>query len=409
MSQISMTPEEILNGPALQPPPGHKPNFEHPANLNAVAQFTNAICLCSITLVTLIRAYAKVSNRNKLEIEDGALSTCFSTYIREPDGSLWCSYYVLHMIGAFPHQWDVRLRDLAPIFYIHHLGFNFCAATSGLWKAAILLEWNRIFVPRGTRNSFYWIGNILLAFNSITTIAYITAENMSCFPYRKIWDKTILEGYCINQKIFQIPGCFMNTIYIAAVMVLTQRTIWRLQVATKKKMGVSFLFLVGLLALASSIARAVAMIKFLDSDDKTYTINGVYLWTLAENTCCFLALCAPWIPRAFSNTDSIRRIIDKIVFYTRISRRNSRRTSKSHTWPSQQVHVERELWDADRMYHGMRDATMPLVKYPSLSSRNEQSDLALPSDGILMTTEIVVAIDTVDRRSSSRDYPWSNA
>ncbi|KAI1653503.1 hypothetical protein F4813DRAFT_374505 [Daldinia decipiens] len=405
MSQTSMIPEEILNGPALQPPQGHEPNFEHPANLNAVAQFTNAICLSLITLVTLMRAYAKASNRNKLEIEDALALAGMGTFI----ASVWCSYHVLYMIGAFPHQWDVRLRDLAPIFYIHHLGFNFCAATSGLWKTAILLEWNRIFVPRGTRNLFYWIGNMLLAFNSIASIAFIVAENMSCFPYRKIWDKTILEGYCIDQKLFQIPGCLANTIYIAVVIVLTQRTIWRLQVATKKKMGVSFLFLVGLLALASSIARAIAMIKFLDSDDKTYTINSVYLWTLAENTCCFLALCAPWIPRAFSNTDLIHRVIDKVMFYTHISRRSSNRTSKSQSWPSHQVHMGSELWDADRMmYHRMRDTTTPLVKYPSLSSRNEQSDLVLPSDGILMTTEIVVATDTVDRRSSNRDYPWSN-
>lgn len=388
----------------MPPPEGHVPNFAHPANLNAVAQFTNAICLLSTMIVMLIRAYAKLSNRNKIEIEDALAIAGMGCYC----GSLWCSYHVINILGAFPHQWDVRLKDLSSIFYVHHIGFNLCVATSGLWKAAVLFEWIRIFVPHGTRNLFYWIGNSLLTFNILVHIAYIVAENLSCFPYRKIWDPTIFEGYCINQKSFQIPWCLIQPIYITAIMILTQRTIWRLQVTMKKKIAVSFLFLVGLLTLASSIARAIAMVRFLDSEDKTYTINTVYLWTLAENTCCFLAICAPWAPRAISNTGSILRALVNLLSYSRLSGNNSDRATKSYSWPAQQAHIESEQWDSGRTEHEMRDATIQLVKYPSASSKNEQGDVVLPRDGILMTTEIVVATDHTYGSSSKRDYPWSN-
>ncbi|KAI8963600.1 hypothetical protein F5Y11DRAFT_319273 [Daldinia sp. FL1419] len=403
MSQNLTLLDEALNGPAMQPPEGQVPNFTHPSNLNAIAHFTNIICLFSTFLVTVIRAYAKLSNGSKLEIEDALAFFGMGTYC----GSVWCSYQVIYKIGAFTHQWDVRLRDLGEIFYLHHLGFNLCAVTTGFWQAAIVFEWNRLFVPHGTRNSFYWIGNVLLTFTSLATVAYIVAENLSCIPYEKIWNKTILEGYCIDQQLFQIPGCLINTIYIAGAIILTQRTIWRLRVATKKKIEVSFLFLFGLLALASSIVRLVSMIRFLESDDKTYMLNRVYLWTLAENSTCFIALCLPWSPKAFSNATWIRNAIDKLLLYICVPRRRLDRTTASSPWAPQPIRVERDLWDSDRVCRGTRDARIPLVKYPS--SGNEQSEVALHSNGILMTTEIVVVTDSADRMPSDQGREFGYA
>ncbi|KAI1479679.1 hypothetical protein F4774DRAFT_381742 [Daldinia eschscholtzii] len=403
MPQASIIPDEMLNGPAMTPPHGHVPDFAHPANLNGVAQFTNAICLFSTLTVAVIRTYAKVSGRNKIEIEDVLAFVGIGTYC----GSLWCSYHVIDMIGAFPHQWDVRLKDLPSIFYTHHIGFNLCVATSGVWKAAVLLEWIRLFVPHGTRNLFYWAGNSLLAFSALIHIAYIVAENLSCFPYQKIWDPTLLEGYCINQMFFQIPWCFIQPLYITTIILLTQRAIWSLQVTTKKKIAVSFLFLIGLLALASSIARAVAMFQFLKSEDKTYTINTVYLWTLAENTCCFIAICAPWVPKAISNTSSMLRTVVNLLPYDRLPGNNSDRTTRPQSWPAKQARAEGEVCDNGLGYHETRDAAIPLVKYPSASSKTEQGDMVLPRDGILMTTEIVVATDYLDESSAGRNDPWN--
>ncbi|KAK6953255.1 hypothetical protein Daesc_005556 [Daldinia eschscholtzii] len=350
MSQNSTIPDSILLGPALKPPPGQTPNFTNPSNLNEIAHFTNAICLLLTIIVGLIRVYAKVFSAKKLEIED-----------------------VLALAGM----------------------------------AAILIEWNRIFVPRGVQNSFYWVGKGLLVFISLGHIAYIVAENMSCIPYPKIWDKTILEGYCINSKIFQIPGSAINSICISVIIVLSQRAIWRLQLTMRKKLGISFLFLIGLLALASSLARAVTMVKWIDSDDKVYTINSVYLWSLAENTCCFLAIGAPWVPAAFSNRGSLRSAINTLMLYTRLSGKKSRGDAKSHSWPSQRAPTRNENWDLGTVYNEAKDAAaLPLVKYPSNSSKNGQSgNGGLPREGILMTTEIVVATDSVDEGSLTR-YPW---
>lgn len=74
LDQLSLLPaaqqEEILNGPALQPPLGILPNFEDPPNGNAITHFTIAICLVLTTAGFLLRTYSRIFRTGKFEIED---------------------------------------------------------------------------------------------------------------------------------------------------------------------------------------------------------------------------------------------------------------------------------------------------------------------------------------------------
>lgn len=88
---------------------------------------------------------------------------------------------------------------------------------------------------------------ILLSFSSLAHIAFIVAENMSCVPHRGIWDKTMLTGYCIDPRIYYMPGALVSPIVNAVILIMPQRAIWNLQMSTKNKIGISLIFLVGLL------------------------------------------------------------------------------------------------------------------------------------------------------------------
>jgi hypothetical protein len=408
MSQPPSLPQSVLNGPALRPPPGEVPDFEHAWNLNDIAEVANLICVVATTFAILVRAYAKAFCQKKMELEDVLGIIGMGTYF----GSVWCSYRIIHTSGAFTHQWNIRLKDLGPVLYVHHIGANLCTATLGIGKSAILIEWNRIFVPMGTRNSFYWICKALLAFTVLTHIAYIVTENMSCIPHEKIWDRTILQGYCIEPHIFQIPGALVNPIVISFILVLPHRAIWGLQMSTKNKIGISVIFLVGLLALASSIFRAVKTFEFLNSDDKTHTISGVYLWTLAEMTCQFLAFCAPSIPIAFANKGILRRFFTSLFEHVGGSKGASHQANSSPSWPSSQRHMRARKWDASRLYHQIKDPSVPLVRTHQSATKTEQDDDGLRAGGgILMTThftaEITVAAKGDSRNSPPQEYPWN--
>ncbi|KAI0538554.1 hypothetical protein GGR58DRAFT_501059 [Xylaria digitata] len=288
--------EKTLNGPALMPPPGAVPNFDNPPNKNDVGIVTNAICLFVTLLVIVLRAYAKIVCVKKLRIEDYLIAPALATYV----GYVYCDFWMIRDGGLFVHQWDIRLKSLSKNIYILHVGANLCAVTITILKVSILLEWIRIFVPFGTHNRFYWTSMVVLVLHTLFYIAWIILENLSCEPYRKIWDITVAKGHCIDIKKIYILEAGVNLFANFIIIALPQWTIWTLQMPIKKKIGVILVFAIGILSLASAAFRLHSSIAFYRSDDIVYHQAGMYLSALIEMTCLFLIFCVPAIPKVFA-------------------------------------------------------------------------------------------------------------
>ena len=62
--------EDFLNGPAGPPPPGVKPNFDDPVNLNGLVISTLTLCLVFATLAVLMRIYTKLFLIRSWDYED---------------------------------------------------------------------------------------------------------------------------------------------------------------------------------------------------------------------------------------------------------------------------------------------------------------------------------------------------
>ncbi|GAW21085.1 hypothetical protein ANO14919_105980 [Xylariales sp. No.14919] len=378
-------PDAVLNGPSMKPPPGVVPNFEHPWNLNSIALLTNALCLTATILACSMRAYVKLFCARRAELEDVIMLFALGTY----SASVWCAYRVIDTSGSFTHQWDIRLKDLSSTFYIHHLGVNFVTVTLGLSKVALILEWTRIFVPYGTRNLFYWVYKALLAFVCLSYSAFLVAENLSCIPHERIWDRIILSGYCIDDRAFHIPGASIAPPVILIILILSQNAIWNLRMSLNNKIGISLLFLVGILALGSSIARAIATFAYLHSDDKTHTLSAVYLWTLAELTCTFLAFCAPTIPRAYANRFIITNFIEYLKTSVGMKPRGSRMEARS--WPSPlPSSTKTKRWGTPKRYHRIQGATSSLARHQTAKLAGQRQPM--PENAILVTTSFTAEV-----------------
>ncbi|KAI6084203.1 hypothetical protein F4821DRAFT_271255 [Hypoxylon rubiginosum] len=306
LSRLSLLPaaqqEEILNGPALQPPLGILPNFEDPPNGNAITHFTIAICLVLTTAGFLLRTYSRIFRTGKFEIEDcRSMSSTTNHTIPQKGifiGYVYCMYWVTSLHGFLIHQWDVKIINV---------GANLHSVTIMVIKTAILKEWSRIFVPHGTRNTFYWICHVVLWFNIIFYIAIIVGLNLACIPARGIWDKTI-PAKCFDSKSMLIVAAAVNVVFNFIILLLPQRIIWHLQMSPKKKLGVSLIFTVGLLACISSIFRLEATIVHYRSEDAVYSVTVVALWALAEMACLLLVFFVPAIPKVISGNGVATRL-----------------------------------------------------------------------------------------------------
>jgi len=115
-----------------------------------------------------------------------------------------------------------------------------------LLKTAILLEWARLFVPPGRRNSFYWTCRITTAINIGYYTAGIVASALTCTPHEKIWN-TSLPGQCLNTAAFFITNASLNLVSDIIVLVLPHKVIWNLRMSRRKKIGVSLVFAIGIM------------------------------------------------------------------------------------------------------------------------------------------------------------------
>lgn len=78
--------------------------------------------------------------------------------------------------------------------------------------------------------------------------AATASQNLACTPHRYNWDKLIPGGgHCVDVKRLNLASACINVVSDVAILILPQQIIWRLQMSTKRRFGVSIIFAAGLL------------------------------------------------------------------------------------------------------------------------------------------------------------------
>lgn len=82
--------------------------------------------------------------------------------------------------------------------------------------------------------------------NVLLYLSGIVATSLACIPLAKLWH-TWLPGKCIDRKALDICTATFNLILDIVILILPQRVIWKLQMTTSRKVGISLVFSIGLL------------------------------------------------------------------------------------------------------------------------------------------------------------------
>ncbi|KAF2967361.1 hypothetical protein GQX73_g6197 [Xylaria multiplex] len=228
--------------PALEPPPGIQPNFDNPPNGNVQAHFGLAICIFLVFTGASLRAYSKIFCMKQAHLEDYVGLLALGPYI----GFVYGVYYLMRTTGIYVHQWNIRASTVPSALYIVYINTALFQATIGTVKTAILLDWTRTFVPRG-RTSFWWTCQIVMWANIVYYIVVTITSAISCSPREKIWHPTT-PGTCFNTRVFFVTNASLNLASDILILALPHRVIWNLKMSTQKKIGVSLVFAVGVIA-----------------------------------------------------------------------------------------------------------------------------------------------------------------
>lgn len=201
-------------------------------------------------------------------------------------------------------------------------------------KIGILLEWCRVFVPKGTERSsyFWWCSTTVIMAQACFGAAAIFLLNFQCVPHKAIWDFTITKKTCLPLNALQLTSATIHLVSDVTIFLLPQRIIWTLNMSLRKRLGVAVVFSLGALyvfitnhhteesilidgfhlacrAVICSIFRMTATITFGQSSDTMYTIGPVILWATGEMSCGFFVACMPTLPRLLQEAPWIRRLI----------------------------------------------------------------------------------------------------
>ena len=119
------------------------------------------------------------------------------------------------------------------------------------YKLSILLLYLRLFAIDRT---FRFLTYLTIFFVFGYLFANLCTQIFGCWPRVKYWDPSV-TGYCIDYTKAGLAYGAMNIISDLFILVLPLPLLWRLKLAKRDKVGITFVFSSGVVytALASSL------------------------------------------------------------------------------------------------------------------------------------------------------------
>ncbi|KAL8698610.1 MAG: hypothetical protein Q9224_001774 [Gallowayella concinna] len=280
----------ILAAPALKPPSGTISDFAKPYSTKNIFIPASAVCVFFSTVFVIIRIWTKVVMKKVMGWDDSYCAV----------GAASIPY------GSGVHQWNVpRAHYIEFLKFVYTEELLYCIAIIPT-KTSILLQQIHVFIPN--RNKTYFLTHALIWLNAVQYIIIFFLFTFLCTPIRRIWEGDLIAGKCLDHKALIVSGSGLNVLSGFAILVLPISSVWRLKLARTKKLRISAVFAMGLFACVSSIMRFIAGVKLMKTEDLTFALVDLYLWTVAELSSAIICGCFPTVPQLVHYVSNLSRL-----------------------------------------------------------------------------------------------------
>ncbi|KAL4939189.1 hypothetical protein BDV06DRAFT_225270 [Aspergillus oleicola] len=166
-------------------------------------------------------------------------------------------------------------------------------------KISILFLYLRIFPVRWLIVSSWATISVIVMW----AIATILAGCFICRPFEYNWNKTILGGTCGNQVTsFTVTGV-INLVTDVIVLVLPMPSLYKLQMATYKKVTLIAVFGLGFVTCVISVLR-ISVLSTMDFADITYTIPRANIFSGVEPCLAVVLASVPMMRPLLGRTNT---------------------------------------------------------------------------------------------------------
>lgn len=172
--------------------------------------------------------------------------------------------------------WDVK-PEWVPVFRkIGVAGVAIFTVAVVLPKISVCFTYLLLF-PSSTNVAFCWSMIVLLSCWAISTVCVTIFQ---CRPAESYWDVTIKSEYCINPTVFNIVTAVINSGTDFIVYLWPIQYLWGIQIPIKQKLGVMFLFVIGVGACIAGITRIYYIHKLFGGYQ--YFWYGSIVWIVSS-------------------------------------------------------------------------------------------------------------------------------
>ena len=177
-----------------------------------------------------------------------------------------------------------NIRLLLILLYVASIIYKLGAAAI---KASLLLLYKRVFISRGFKWLVCAVGAYVLTYGLVLVL--LTA--FACSPVEASWTG---KGSCPHSRTYAISYAVLNIVADCIVWLMPIPTVWSLQMPIGHKIGLSFVFLLGLFDTGAAIARlAITLLSSTNSSDFTWYDAVAYEWSIIEVSTGILCSCLP--------------------------------------------------------------------------------------------------------------------
>ena len=178
--------------------------------------------------------------------------------------------------------------------------------TFGLTKLSVLLFYKRVF--RGdTFNAAVWT---MITIVGVWSVAFFFANLLQCYPISLNWEDSGAQAdSCIMTNTMYLAQAWTDVLTDMMILSLPIPCIWVLQMPARHKIGVTAIFLLGILTVLSGIAKLIVFYHVIalaaaDDFDLTWFETPAVLWPMVESALGIVGACLPLLRPLFAGTST---------------------------------------------------------------------------------------------------------
>lgn len=245
-----------------------------------------------VTAFVTLRCYSNISVSNKLWWDDIFLLVSTFCFLAFQSLTIWGTSY-----GFGVHMWHANTSHWRGLLLFSWTFELLYIIVQTMTKVSVLLLYYRIFPQILFRRLL--IAAIIFMF--LHCFVYGAIVINGCKPIKFYWNRGMV-GKCINIRNVAISGAAFSIGEDTAILTMPLPLIWRLNLKLSRKIGITIILTIGVIAAVASIVRFVFLLSYNQTMDQIWDNFTIVVLSQIELTLSIICVCFPSIRLIFTRS-----------------------------------------------------------------------------------------------------------